>query len=620
MQVVGYIGKFAQPLNLPSRRLSGIIVAFQCKRRRHRAFISVADNEFDIRPGRSRDRGIRAYRKANTLVGRVLQVSRRAGFTPLGRRPVGRGTGRLGRGKRAALRSQRSVFTRRVIIKARVVRHRGSTFRSAPLARHIAYLERDGVTRDGSGGQMFDAASDEADGDAFARRCEEDRHHFRFIVSPEDASEMADLRAFTREMMADMACDLETRLDWVAVDHWNTDNPHIHVLVRGVASDGKDLVIDRAYISQGLRHRAEERVTVELGLRSERDIETALQREVTAERWTSLDRRLQRQRDDFGVVDLRPSAATQSKDGALLIGRAQTLERMGLAERVGPASWTLAADIEPSLRELGDRGDIIRTIHRALSAQGLMVDPARFALHDRIYGERLIGQLVERGLHNELTGEAYAILDGTDGRTHHLRFADIDHTSDAAPGSIIETSIWSDRTGRQQMSLLVRSDFSLEAQIHARGATWLDRQLVSPRGEELSGGFGSQVRDALDRRAEVLIEQGLARRQGQRIFFAQGLLERLRGRELGETVEALATRYGAPYGGPQSHGDLIAGTYRERVTLASGRFAMIDNGMGFQLVPWRQDLERHLGQVVTGRVNQRGGIDWSFARSRGPAL
>ena len=168
---------------------------------------------------------------------------------------------------------------------------------------------------------------------------------------------MADLRAFTREMMEDMARDLDIDpdigLDWVAVDHWNTDNPHIHVLVRGVASDGKDLVIDRTYISEGLRARAEERVTVELGPRSERDIQNSLRREVDAERWTSLDRRLQRQRDDLGVVDLRPEAAGARKDRSLLLGRAQTLERMGLAQRIGPASWTLAADVEPTLARTG---------------------------------------------------------------------------------------------------------------------------------------------------------------------------------------------------------------------------------------------------------------------------
>ncbi|MXP30176.1 DUF3363 domain-containing protein [Porphyrobacter algicida] len=580
----------------------------------------MADDDFDIRPGRSRDSGARFYRKANTLVGKVLQASRRAGYAPLRRGNSGKGTGHLGRGKRAALQRRRSASQRRVIIKARVVRHRGASFRSAPLARHAAYLERDGVTRDGAKGRLFDATSDQVDGDTFAARCEDDRHHFRFIVSPEDASEMADLRAFTRELMDDAARDLDTTLDWVAVDHWNTDNPHIHVLVRGVASDGKDLVIDRSYISEGMRGRAEERVTIELGPRSEREIDNALRREVDAERWTDLDRRLQRMSDDLGSIDLLPEAdGAARRDRTLLIGRAQKLERMGLAQQVGPASWTLSAGIEPTLRELGDRGDIIKTMHRAMRGQGTMVDPSRFALHTDLPGEPVIGRLVERGLHDELSGSAYAIVDGLDGQTHHLRFPDLDRTGDASLGAIVELSAWTDRKGREQASLLVRSDVAIESQIHSRGATWLDRQLVSPKPQALTDGFGSEVRVALAERSDVLSEQGLAKRQGQRIVFASNLLDTLRERELAEAGEALAKRHGL-MSQPVNEGEHIVGTYRERVTLASGRFAMIDNGSGFQLVPWRQDLERHLGQVVSGRMNERGGIDWSFARSRGPAI
>ncbi len=112
---------------------------------------------------------------------------------------------------------------------------------------------------------MFDAVSDNADTKAFAERCDDDRHHFRFIISPEDAMELEDLRGFTRELMADAERDLGTKLDWVAVDHWNTDNPHIHVLVRGKADDGKDLVISRDYISRGFSDRAAERVDAGTG-------------------------------------------------------------------------------------------------------------------------------------------------------------------------------------------------------------------------------------------------------------------------------------------------------------------------------------------------------------------
>jgi type IV secretory pathway VirD2 relaxase len=73
---------------------------------------------------------------------------------------------------------------------------------------------------------------------------------------------------FTRELMLDVEKDIGTKLDWVAVDHWNTDNPHVHVLIRGRAGDGRDLVISREYISCGFRDRAGERVTLELNSRT----------------------------------------------------------------------------------------------------------------------------------------------------------------------------------------------------------------------------------------------------------------------------------------------------------------------------------------------------------------
>ena len=580
----------------------------------------MAEDDFEIRPGRSRDSGDRTYRKAGTLVWRVARASRKAGHVRLHRSGAGRGTGHAARGNRAALGRRRNAFSRRVLIKARIVRQWGTRARSAPLARHIAYLERDGVTREGSNGQMFDANADEVDGDAFASRCKDDRHHFRFIVSPEDASELADLRVFTRELLEDMASDLDTRLDWMAVDHWNTANPHIHVLVRGVASGGSDLVIDRAYISEGLRARAEKRVTIELGPRSERDIRQALRREVEAERWTSLDRRLQKRRDDLGIVDLRPKGnAAERSSRQFMIGRAQTLERMGLAERVGPARWRLTADIEPTLRALGERGDITRTMHKAMSERGKQGGLAPYALHEPSDNRRVIGRLVERGLHDELTGEAYAIVEGVDGRTHYLRFSDLDQTSDAAPGAIVETSDWTDRTGRQRTSLLVRSDMPLEGQIDARGATWLDRQLLSPRAETLAYGFGNEVRQALEERRDWLVENGLAKRYGSNVTLARNLLGTLRKQELGVACDALTDRYGSAVR-PVADGDHISGIYRERITLASGRFAMIDDGVGFQLVPWRRDLDQHLGKGVAGKVNARGGIDWTLTRSRGPAI
>ncbi|AVA15118.1 relaxase/mobilization nuclease domain-containing protein [Sphingopyxis sp. MG] len=580
------------------------------------------DNEFRVRPGRSRDSGAASGRRSQKLAAQVQRAANKAGHAGSRRAGLkrGSGSGKAARGRRTVAAMRRTPGRRRVTVMARIARHKGAHYRAAPLAKHIKYLERDGVSRDGRDASMFDAQTDRADRDAFAGRCEDDRHHFRFIVSPEDAGDMEDLRSFTRELMADAAKDLGTELDWVAVDHWNTDNPHIHVLVRGVASDGTDLVIDRGYISEGLRFRAEERVTLELGPRTELDIRTALEREVDAERWTSLDRQLERLgQDTAGLVDLRPGGDADPEMRRLLLSRAAKLEQLGLAAREGPAVWALEPGAETTLRDLSVRNDIIKTMHNAISRDGGRFDVSVLALHQDVPSEPVIGRLVERGLHDELTGSAYAIVDGVDGRTHHLQFKDMEMTGDARAGSIVELRSWEDAKGHDRLSLATRSDTPLEAQIKAPGATWLDRQLVARDPIATGNGFGREVRDALDARASHLESQGLARRQGQRVILAQDLVGTLKNQELTAATQAIAARTGLEHK-PSSAGEYVSGIYRERVTLSTGRFAMIDEGLGFQLVPWRPALDQHLGQHITGTMSPGGSVDWALGRGRGISL
>ena len=581
--------------------------------------MTTRDDDFNPRPGRIHH-GNQGAKRPKSFVGEVMRAAKKAGHRgQTFRRSSGTaGRSTFGRGRRAALSLASRSPSRRVVVMARVVRHRGGRFRSAPLSKHLAYLKRDGVTRDGADARMFDAASDDADTKAFAERCEEDRHHFRFTVSPEDAGQLADLRALTRELMKDAERDLGTGLDWVAVEHWNTDNPHVHVLVRGRADDGQDLVVSRDYISKGFRARAAERVTLEMGPRSEQEIRAGLENEVGAERWTSLDRSLRDISDEGGgVADLRPGGASEDPDlRRLMLGRAAKLERLGLAEQVGSAQWSLKPGLEPALRDLGIRGDIIKTMHRAMSGTGSKLDVTRFALHGDQPAEPVLGRLVERGLHDELKGTVYAVIDGVDGRTHHLVFSDLEMTGDAKPGAIVESRAYDDDAGRKRLSLATRSDLSIEAQISAAGATWLDRQLLAKESALSSCGFGAEVRAAMDRRIDHLVERDLARRQGHRVIFVRDLLNTLRRRELDETAVRVAADTGLAHR-PSAEGEHASGVYRERITLASGRFAVIDDGIGFQLVPWRPALEQRLGHQVSGVKVLGGNVAWNFGSKRG---
>jgi type IV secretory pathway VirD2 relaxase len=576
------------------------------------------EREFRLRPGRIRSSGKQSTRP---FVAQALAAAKKAGggVSRSGRIVPGNRS-RFGHGQRASIEANRLITSRSrgAVIKARVVRH---TARSAPLGTHLNYLRREGVTRDGEKARLFGPETENADPGAFAERSRDDRHHFRFIVSPDDALEMADLKSFTRDLVRQMEKDLGTRLDWVAVDHWNTEHPHIHLIVRGVSDDGPDLVISRDYIKEGMRDRARDLITQELGPRTDLDIRRTLERQIGAERWTQLDRQLVRDGRDTGVIDLAPNADRQPDEfHALKVGRLRKLEILGLASQAGPGQWVIDEKAEVTLRELGTRGDVIKRMHRALTEHGIERGSASYVLAAESLDTPIIGRLVTRGLDDELNGTAYAVVDGIDGRAHHIKFPDLDAAGDSAPGSIVELRKFDDAQGQRRVALAVRSDLAIADQVTASGATWLDRQNIAREPVALSdGGFGAEVRHAMERRAEHLVDQGLAERHGQRITFARNLIDTLRNRELDALGEKLAADTGLPFNRAGS-GEFVAGAYRQRVSLASGRFAMLDDGMGFQLVPWTPSLEKHLGRHVSGVARDDGGVDWSFGRKRGLGL
>jgi type IV secretory pathway VirD2 relaxase len=224
------------------------------------------------------------------------------------------------------------------VVKARVVKLRRAVSRAADA--HLRYLQRDGMTQDGEPGRVYSAIQDRADGEAFVRRGRGDRHQFRFIVAPEDGVELGNLRRFTRSLMDQMEQDLGTQLDWVAVDHHKTGHPHTHIVVRGVTEDGKILNIVGDYIAHGVRARASEIVTLELGPQTELEVQQKLRVEVDEDRFTRLDATLLKEVNDEGLIDLRPGAEQS------YLGRAN---RYLLIDRLGNWNgWTSPRKSSPA--------------------------------------------------------------------------------------------------------------------------------------------------------------------------------------------------------------------------------------------------------------------------------
>ncbi|MEW3927706.1 relaxase/mobilization nuclease and DUF3363 domain-containing protein [Pseudomonas aeruginosa] len=647
------------------------------------------DDRFRVRLGAPKQRG-------DAFINKVLRQTNKAG-AKLGKAAgkVGQRPGsRLGRGHVAARFAGRGLGAnaRRLTIKARLVNLAQAGPRST--AAHLRYIEREGVDRQGGPGHAYGPTTDAADLEVFKERGADDRHQFRFIVSPEDAEQLDDLRTYTRHLMARMEADLGTRLEWVAVDHWNTDNPHTHVVLRGKDDTGKDLIISRDYIAEGMRRRASELATEWLGPRTELEMQQAMLREVEQERWTGLDRTLQREAGDDGLVHIERFAEPRlQRQRQMLIGRLQRLQRMGLASEQQPGVWAVHAEAEPALRAMGERSDIIRTMQRAMSGKQrelVVFQPGEA-------GRAIVGRVAGKGLADELYDKGYLIVDGTDGKAHyvalpprseleqyptgavievkraanvrvadrniaalsvggvyrtdhHLALAQGQATPDRDPREVVAAhvrrlealrragivereaeGVWrvpDDLTeqGRQYdaqrlgggVAVELKSHLPIERQARVVGATWLDQQLIGG-GKGLGDlGFGAEVKDALRQRADFLTEQGLAEQRGQRVVLARNLLATLRGRELVQAAKDIAAESGLAHR-PLTDGQRVVGIYRRSVVLASGRYAMLDDGMGFSLVPWKPVIEHRLGQQLAANV-RGGAVSWELGRQRGPAV
>ena len=643
------------------------------------------DDRFGIRPGTPKQRD-------DAFINKVMRQTNKAGAKfgkavgKVGQRPGSR----LGRGHVAArfARASLTPSARRVTIKARLVNLAKAGPRST--VAHLRYIEREGVDRQGGPGHAYGPTADTADTTSFEARGREDRHQFRFIVSPEDAEQLDDLRTYTRHLMARIEADLGTRLDWVAVDHWNTDNPHTHVVLRGKDDTGKDLVISHDYIAVGMRHRAAELATEWLGPRTELEIQRTMQREVDHERWTSLDRALQREAKDGLVLPETLKDPGLQRQRQMLIGRLQRLQCMGLATEQQPGVWTIHPETEPTLRAMGERGDIIRTMQRAMSGK-----QCEFAVFQPgADGHTIVGRVAAKGLADELYNKGYLVIDGTDGKAHYVALPPRSELEQYPTGAVVEVKGSTDvraadrniaalsengiyrtdhhlalaqgqatpnRESREVVAAHVRrlealrragivereaegvwripgdlaeqglqydvqrlgggvavvlkSHLPIERQTRVIGATWLDRQLISG-GKGLGDlGFGGEVKAALQQRVDFLTEQGLAERRGPRVILARNLLATLRSRNVAHAAKDLAAETGLEHR-PMADGQRVAGIYRRSIMLASGRYAMLDDGMGFRLVPWSPVIEQRLGMPISAQVHD-GRVSWQIRWQQG---
>ena len=416
-------------------------------------------------------------------------------------------------------------------------------------------------------------------------------------------------------------------------------------------------------MAHGMRMRASELATEWLGPRTELEIRQELLREVEQERLTSLDRALLRQAS-VEVVDLAQQPHDPQRQTHLR-ARLQRLEAMELAERIDANHWRLSSSMEPTLTAMGERGDILRTLHRAMKGE------QRELVLETELATPVMGRIAAKGLADELNDRGYLVVDGIDGRAHYVKlpagfdlvtlpmggivearpagqgrtvdsaiaavatdgiYRTADHrvqlrqANDSDPQSTVKVhvrrlealrragivervadGVWRvppDLMQRAQrhdtqkatgVAIDLRSHLPIDQQVRAIGSPWLDRQLLGDGQGLAVSGFGMQVRKSMHGRAGFLAEQGLAERRGQCVVLARDLLATLRDRELASVGQSLQDRTGQAYR-PLQEGQRLSGVYRRSVQLASGRFAILDDGVGFSLAPWRPVVEQRLGR------------------------
>lgn len=588
-------------------------------------------------------------------------------------KPLASGTIRYfgrGKGAAAAARLWSHTYGRRVFIKFHIAR--SGPQRHAAFARYLSYIKRDGTDRDGSRSRMYSQSDEEIGVRDFNARARNDPHQFRIIASPEDSKEIEDLTGFTRKLMAQAENDLGTRLDWIAVNHFDTEQPHIHIILRGKDLHNHDLYIDGKYITEGLRYRAEEIVSNSLGAKKWRDI-TALQlRDVSRNAFTSIDRDFEEAFSNGALKLTRPVTRSERILANIYAKRLKHLQMLGLAKQLSPHTWRLETGWTESLKSLRRHEYIER-------ARGNTSTPDRSNMEVRPpseilqAGETITGRIVAILPSDELSSRMNLLLDGVEGQLRRVTLseariedlpgiggvlsvsatanpvADIDRTLLEVVkenGGLFSTHLLHSR-GRDLSSISeVEFRRRLEALKRAGLATLarVDDWIISDDFEPMETGPKLSIRvrswlpvsQLVERRAFTWLDEtdprqfaGIKRGYGAQVRQAldarkawldqQGLMRPRPGlldnQELQEALSAMAASRSktiVDYSGVS----VFQGVFSGHMDLARRRFAIIENTRQIMAIPHTSGRAFWQGRHIEIRRSGKS-LEWSLGRTRG---
>ncbi|HMO19181.1 MAG TPA: DUF3363 domain-containing protein [Oligoflexia bacterium] len=448
------------------------------------------------------------------------------------------------------IRPQRG-FQQRVVVKARVVKMNNSSKAKKNLRAHVQYLVRSGVSKAGESPSFFnsDQTNTKKDINEQIKIWGEDKHHFRFIISPEKGHEL-DLEEYTREVIKGFENDLNEKLTWFATCHYNTDEPHIHLVVRGVGEDGNTLSISKDYIRHGLRELAQKVATKRIGERSELDLKKELSHNVTALKWTSLDSSIEKEMNQSpdSCIRLYKGITYQTEVSKiykeLKLQRLQFLNKHDLSREVTPGVWKLSSDAKTTLIAHAKLDKVNKLVSKHLEGREVL---SQLVLHEKAEQilEPIRGEVLGVGFQDGHGNNKYVIVSGLDGRNHFIepsRFSVANGTS-IKEGQLVKVyceekphlaDVVIKRFSGQKDGIFDEKQFQEYVQTSVGQGTWQLPQDVS-------------IEDYLERyrtRINSLEDTGIIKSVGQRRFSIPqdiheqvGLLDKKLGRAAHVTIE-----------------------------------------------------------------------------------
>jgi type IV secretory pathway VirD2 relaxase len=334
-------------------------------------------------------------------------------------------------GARGVFLKDADIYSRRVIVKSKFKKNNGETFKEI-LRKHIDYLTRGGADRDGKKPSLFSSEEENIEPKKVYENFSKSPHSFRFIISPED-SDSLDLKSFTMDLMKTIEQDLGTKIDWVAAVHYDTNDPHVHMVINGKDKSGDDLFIKRDYITHGIRNRASTIISNKLGLRSLHEVINSLQFDVTKNRKCGIDDIINRQSNN-GKLDLNELDENQLNEipKVLFIRRIAYLESKGIAKNIEKGIWQINANYVDSLRDIDRSNQILGKLSSFLKVNK---ENCQIQNANELATNPIEGHVLKRGRIDEAGDNEYLVIRSKDNRNHYI---ELEKYSEKAPAEIGE--------------------------------------------------------------------------------------------------------------------------------------------------------------------------------------